>query len=254
MSDRLSVLPQYLMPKRAMTVFAGHCAGSRTAWWTRNVIPWFIRRYGVDMNEAADSNPANYPTFNAFFTRALKDGVRPLSDAAMVCPVDGSISQFGAISQGRIIQAKGHDYSVRTLLGGTEDELARQLEGGQFATHLPEPARLPPHPHAVRGPLAPDDLCAGRVVLGESDHRARRAGPVRTQRARGLRVRQRVRPVRAGPRRRHDRRQHGDRLARCGEPARCGRGHGPAVALRRSDTWRWTKVPRWAASCSARRS
>ena len=72
MSDRLSVLPQYLMPKRAMTVFAGHCAGSQTAWWTRNVIPWFIRRYGVDMNEAADSNPANYPTFNAFFTPGLE--------------------------------------------------------------------------------------------------------------------------------------------------------------------------------------
>ncbi len=153
MSDRLAVLPQYLMPKRAMTVFAGHCAGSQTAWWTRNVIPWFIRRYGVDMNEAADANPANYPTFNAFFTRALKDGVRPLADAALVCPVDGAISQFGPIRQARIIQAKGHDYSVRTLLGGTEDELARQLEGGQFATIYLSPRDY----HRIHMP------CAGRL-------------------------------------------------------------------------------------------
>ncbi|MEO9102286.1 MAG: archaetidylserine decarboxylase [Burkholderiaceae bacterium] len=153
MSDRLSVLPQYLMPKRAMTVFAGHCAGSQTAWWTRNVIPWFIRRYGVDMDEAADSNPANYLTFNAFFTRALKDGVRPLADAALVCPVDGAISQLGPIKQDRIIQAKGHDYSVRTLLGGTEDELARQLEGGQFATIYLSPRDY----HRIHMP------CAGRL-------------------------------------------------------------------------------------------
>ena len=153
MSDRLAVLPQYLMPKRAMTVFAGHCAGSETAWWTRNVIPWFIRRYGVNMDEAADPNPANYPTFNAFFTRALKDGVRPLADAAWVCPVDGAVSQLGPIAQGRIIQAKGHDYSVRTLLGGIEGELARQLEGGQFATIYLSPRDY----HRIHMP------CAGRL-------------------------------------------------------------------------------------------
>lgn len=153
MPDRFRVLPQYLMPKRAMTVFAGHCAGSQTAWWTRNVIPWFIRRYGVDMNEAADSNPASYPTFNEFFTRALKGGVRPLADAALVCPVDGAISQFGAVEQGRIIQAKGHHYSARALLGGSEDELARQFEGGQFATIYLSPRDY----HRVHMP------CAGRL-------------------------------------------------------------------------------------------
>ena len=153
MPDRLAVLPQYLMPKRAMTVFAGHCAGSQTAWWTRNVIPWFIRRYGVDMAEAADSNPAHYPTFNEFFTRALRPDVRPLADAAFVCPADGAISQYGPVQQGRIIQAKGHHYSVRALLGGDEDELARQLEGGQFATIYLSPRDY----HRVHMP------CAGRL-------------------------------------------------------------------------------------------
>ena len=161
MSDRYRVLPQYLMPKRAMTVFAGHCAGSQTAWWTRNVIPWFIRRYGVDMNEAADSNPANYPTFNEFFTRALKDGARPLADAALVCPVDGAISQFGAIEHDRIIQAKGHDYiDARAGRRRPRTRLRASSTTASFATHLPEPARLPPHPHAVRRPPAPDDLRA----------------------------------------------------------------------------------------------
>ena len=133
MPDRLAVLPQYLMPKRAMTAFAGWCAGSEALWWTRNVIPWFIERYGVDMGEAANPDPTSYPTFNQFFTRALKSGARPIADASLVCPVDGAISQFGPIERGRIIQAKGHDYSAQALVGG-DAQLAAQFEHGQFAT------------------------------------------------------------------------------------------------------------------------
>lgn len=133
MSDRLAVLPQYLLPKRALTVFAGWCAASRATWWTHNVIPWFIRRYGVNMAEAANPDPRSYATFNDFFTRALREGARPLADAPWVCPVDGAISQCGPIAGDQIFQAKGHSYSTRALVGG-DAGLAAQFEGGAFAT------------------------------------------------------------------------------------------------------------------------
>jgi hypothetical protein len=67
-----AVFLQYLLPKRALTEFAGWCANSTATWWVHNVIPWFIKRYGVNMAEAANPDPRSYATFNAFFTRALK--------------------------------------------------------------------------------------------------------------------------------------------------------------------------------------
>ena len=133
MSDRLAVLPQYLLPKRALTAFAGWCAASRARWWTRNVIPWFIRRYGVNMAEAANPDPASYASFNDFFTRALRTDARPLSRADWVCPVDGAVSQFGPIAHDQIFQAKGHHYSTRALVGG-DAALAALFDDGHFAT------------------------------------------------------------------------------------------------------------------------
>jgi len=133
LSERLVVLLQYLIPKRLLTEFAGWCAGVTAQGWTRRVIPWFIRRYGVNMAEAANPDPASYPTFNAFFTRKLKAGVRPLADSAWVCPVDGAISQLGRIRADQIFQAKGHQYSTRALLGG-DAELAAHFHDGDFAT------------------------------------------------------------------------------------------------------------------------
>ena len=133
MSDRLAVLPQYLLPKKAITSFAGLVAGSAMGGVTTAIIRRFIRRYSVNMAEAANPEPASYPTFNEFFTRALKDGARPLADAHWVCPVDGAISQFGAIERDQIFQAKGHHYSTRALVGG-DTELAARFQDGQFAT------------------------------------------------------------------------------------------------------------------------
>ena len=133
MSDRLAVLPQYLLPKKAITSFAGLVAGSAMGGLTTAIIRRFIRRYDVDMAEAANPDPASYPTFNEFFTRALKDGVRPLADADWVCPVDGSISQFGSVERDQIFQAKGHRYSTTALVGG-DATLAAQFENGHFAT------------------------------------------------------------------------------------------------------------------------
>lgn len=151
MSDRFRVLPQYLTPKLALTRFAGRQA-SRSHAFTQQTIRRFIAHYGVDMSEALSPDPASYATFNDFFTRALRPDVRPLADADLVCPVDGAISQFGLLQGDRIVQAKGHDYSARTLLGG-EAGVAEPYVGGQFATiylsprdyhrvHMPCRARL----------------------------------------------------------------------------------------------------------------
>ncbi len=133
MFDRLAVLPQYLLPKKALTVFAGWVAGGRWGWITTAIIRRFIRRYQVNMAEAAEPDAASYASFNEFFTRALKNEARPLAPARFICPVDGAISQFGAIAQDQIFQAKGHSYSTSALLAG-QDNLAQTFQDGHFAT------------------------------------------------------------------------------------------------------------------------
>ena len=132
-SDRLAVLPQYLLPKQALTALAGRFATARAGGLTTGVIRWFVGRYGVDMSEAANPDVASYPSFNEFFTRPLKPGARPLAPADFICPVDGAISQFGAIERDQIFQAKGHSYSTTALVGG-DAGLAGQFADGSFAT------------------------------------------------------------------------------------------------------------------------
>jgi phosphatidylserine decarboxylase len=108
-------------------------ANARGRGATTGAIRWFIDRYRVNMAEAANPDPAAYATFNEFFTRALAPGVRPLARADLVCPVDGAISQFGAIDGDAILQAKGHTYTVQALVGG-DAQVARPFLGGRFAT------------------------------------------------------------------------------------------------------------------------
>ena len=132
MSDRFKVLPQYVMPKQALTSFAGRVAGHRGGRVTTRLIRWFVAKYGVNMDEAANSDIASYPSFNEFFTRPLKDGVRPLADADFVCPVDGAISQFGAVDDHHILQAKGHKFTTTQLVGG-DAALGAQFQHGSFA-------------------------------------------------------------------------------------------------------------------------
>ena len=133
MSDRLAVLPQYLIPKQALTVLAGKLTSAQAGSLTTSVIRWFVDRYKVNMAEAANPDIASYPSFNEFFTRPLKAGARPLADADFLCPVDGAISQFGPIERDQIFQAKGHSYSTTALVGGDRD-LAARFENGSFAT------------------------------------------------------------------------------------------------------------------------
>ena len=147
-----AVLAQYALPQQALTRFMGRLASARGGAWTTAAIRRFVRRYGVDMSLAAQPDVAAYATFNEFFTRALKPGVRPLAQADWVCPVDGAVSQFGAIDQGQIFQAKGHHYSATALVGG-DAALAAQFATASFATiylspkdyhriHMPRAGRL----------------------------------------------------------------------------------------------------------------
>ena len=133
MSDRLAVLPQYLMPKGPLTLLAGRVARWQGGAGTSALIRRFVARYRVDMAEAADPRIEAYASFNDFFTRALKPGARPLAAADLLSPVDGAISQFGAIERGQVFQAKGHAYSATALVGG-DAALAAPFAQGYFAT------------------------------------------------------------------------------------------------------------------------
>ena len=130
--SRLAVLPQYLLPKGALTNFAGRVAGAKGGAMTTRLIRWFVGKYDVNMDEAANPDIASYHSFNEFFTRALKPGARPLANADFVCPVDGRISQFGDIEDDQIFQAKGHKFTTTALVGG-DTSLAAQFRHGHFA-------------------------------------------------------------------------------------------------------------------------
>ena len=148
MRDRLAVLPQYLLPKKWLTAAAGKLASAQLGGATTSFIRWFVGKYQVNMDEAAQPDIAHYRSFNEFFTRQLRDGARPLAKADLVCPVDGAISQCGAIEQDQIFQAKGHHYSTTALVGG-DAELAAKFSNGQFATIYPSPRDY----HRIHMPL-----------------------------------------------------------------------------------------------------
>ena len=152
MSDRLKVLPQYLLPQQALTGLAGRVAAWQGGAASTALIRRFVRRYGVDMAEAAEPRIEAYASFNDFFTRALRPGARPLAPADLVSPVDGAISQLGRIERGQIFQAKGHAYSAAALVGG-DAALAAPFADGHFATLYLSPRDY----HRIHMP------CAGRL-------------------------------------------------------------------------------------------
>ena len=133
MNTQLKVLPQYLIPKQAITALAGKLASAKAGKLTTAVIKWFVQRYQVNMDEAAETNIEAYESFNDFFTRPLKKGARHITKADFICPVDGAISQFGDIKADQIFQAKGHQYSTLAMLAGNQD-LAASFQEGLFAT------------------------------------------------------------------------------------------------------------------------
>ena len=133
--DSLKVNLQYVLPKHLISRLVGKLAAAEAGIVTTSLIKAFIKQYKVDMNEAIHSEASAYASFNEFFTRELKPGVRPVveDESVLAMPVDGRVSQLGDIEDDSIFQAKGHDYSLTTLLGGDED-LAAPFKGGKFAT------------------------------------------------------------------------------------------------------------------------
>ncbi|MDP2245905.1 MAG: archaetidylserine decarboxylase [Pseudomonas sp.] len=151
MKQRLFIASQYLLPHHLLSRLIGCAAECRAAWFKNRLITWFAKQYQVDMSEAQIEEPTAFEHFNAFFTRALKEGARPLdtTPGAILSPADGAVSQLGKIEHGRVFQAKGHSFSVLELLGG-DSERASLFMGGEFATIYLSPKDY----HRVHMPLA----------------------------------------------------------------------------------------------------
>jgi len=148
--DQFRNLPQYLLPQRLLTRLTYRLTRLQTAWFKDRLIRWFVERYPVKLNEALEPNLQNYADFNAFFTRALKPGVRPLTpgDRMACCPVDGVISQIGKVDADTLLQAKGRNFSLTTLLGG-DPARAQPFQNGGFATLYLSPGDY----HRIHMPL-----------------------------------------------------------------------------------------------------
>lgn len=162
--DRLKVLPVFIMPQHGLSRLVGRLTHWRWRTWKDLLIRLFIRHYQVDMSDALEQDYHRFENFNAFFTRELRPGTRPLSADARViaCPVDGSISRIGAIDDALIIQAKGHDYSVADLLGG-DKTLSGTFRNGRFATLYLSPRDYHRIHMPVDGSLLSMQLVPGRL-------------------------------------------------------------------------------------------
>ncbi len=134
MKDRLFVLFQYLIPQHGLSRLIHFVSRIRTTWIKNSLIRGFSWLYAVDTKEARMHVPDDYPSFNAFFTRSLRNGARvlPAEPLTLASPVDGTISQTGCIEDGTLFQAKGYRYSVAQLLG--DPEATDAFDGGCFAT------------------------------------------------------------------------------------------------------------------------
>jgi phosphatidylserine decarboxylase len=132
---RLFVALQYLLPQHFLSRQVHRLARSRLKPVKNALIGAFVRHFRPDMSDAADPEPHDYPSFNAFFTRSLRPGARPCdaNPRALACPVDGTVSQIGRLDGLRLLQAKGHDYSLEALLGGAS-AWTQRFAGGSFAT------------------------------------------------------------------------------------------------------------------------
>ncbi len=135
LGEKLFVLLQYLLPHHLLSWMMYLITRSEWQPLKGRMIRTVIRLYDVDMNQALHADPAHYPSFNAFFTRALRPDARPLAreSNALLCPADGTLSQAGSIRDGEIFQAKGHRYSLEELLGERSSWWDR-FNGGSFAT------------------------------------------------------------------------------------------------------------------------
>jgi phosphatidylserine decarboxylase len=147
---RVFVALQYLLPQHLLSQLAHQLTRSRLPWFKNLLIRSFMSEYRPDLSEAVDSNPLAYESFNAFFTRGLREGARPLppEESALVSPVDGSVSQAGPLDGSWLVQAKGIAYTLESLLAS--DTWAQGFRGGTFATLYLAPTNY----HRVHMPAA----------------------------------------------------------------------------------------------------
>lgn len=150
MLERLfKIWPQYLLPQHRLSRLMYRFMRIRTGWIKDLQIASIVRLYGVNMREAEVPGADGYTSFNAFFTRRLRPDARPLGDAAIVCPADGTISELGRVEAGRLLQAKGRRYALQALLAGDEQAAADFLDGSFMTIYL-----SPRDYHRVHMPLA----------------------------------------------------------------------------------------------------
>lgn len=150
MIDKIKIYLQYITPQHLLTRLVGSVANCRWKWVKNLFIKQFIQHFQVDMTQAAIENPADYPDFNCFFTRHLKPELRPIANGAneIACPIDGCISQIGVIDDHLLLQAKGFNFDLTQLLGGSS-ERAQLFKNGHFATFYLSPRDY----HRVHMPL-----------------------------------------------------------------------------------------------------
>ena len=149
--DRLFVSMQHALPQHFLSRIVLRVTRIRL-WPVKNLlIRSFLRGFKGNMSEAAQPNPLHYPSFNAFFTRALRHGARAtdIDPGALVSPVDGTVSQIGRLDGSKLLQAKGHDYTLEALLDGAP-EWAQRFRGGAFATLYLAPYNY----HRIHMPMA----------------------------------------------------------------------------------------------------
>lgn len=147
--DRLSTAALRVLPQHLLAAGMHRIARSTTPWLKNLLITRIGRRYGIDLSEAAEPDATAYPSFNAFFTRALRDGARPIAGDAVVSPADGRISQIGRIEGEQLLQAKGHTFDLTALLAGDGGHAAAYRDGHFVTIYL-----SPRDYHRVHLPLA----------------------------------------------------------------------------------------------------
>jgi phosphatidylserine decarboxylase len=147
--DRLSTALLRVLPQHLLAAGMYRLMRSEIPWLKRLLIRRISQHYGVDMGDAAQPDIERYPSFNAFFTRALRAGARPIAPGAVVSPADGWLSQIGRIDGDRLLQAKGHEFELLALLAGDKAATER-FENGLYATVYLSPRDY----HRVHLPLA----------------------------------------------------------------------------------------------------
>jgi phosphatidylserine decarboxylase len=133
---RFNIWLQYVLPHHAISRVVLVFTRIRLAPVKNALIALFMRGFRPDLSDAETTDPFAFEHFNAFFTRALRAGARPLAGTAstLISPVDGTLSQLGAIEHGMVLQAKGRSYSLDALLAGAAPQWASRFTGGQFVT------------------------------------------------------------------------------------------------------------------------